>query len=101
MSTVYVFYKPQVTIDKDGDRCAHVFHCANRGCDVTIRHWLDKKDRHSTGNLCKHVKACFSEEALGKERSAGNDKKNHVVTHQSISSCRCLQRTRLNSSFAM
>lgn len=74
-SPVYAFYKAQVTIDEDKGRRAHVFHCANRGCDVSIKRWLDKKDRHSTGNLRKHVKVCFGEEAMGCADSAGSASK--------------------------
>ncbi|KAL6303945.1 hypothetical protein BKA93DRAFT_706033, partial [Sparassis latifolia] len=56
-ATAYAFYKPEVTIetDKVGVR-GHVFCCANRGCK--------DEDRTSTGNMHRHIRKCWSEEAL-------------------------------------
>ncbi|TFY67078.1 hypothetical protein EVJ58_g1873 [Rhodofomes roseus] len=70
---VYAFYKPEVTIkiDDDGKR-AHLFHCANRGCKIIIKRWLDKQDRNSTSNLRKHTKKCFGEEALASADAIGS-----------------------------
>ncbi|KAL6298217.1 hypothetical protein BKA93DRAFT_820487 [Sparassis latifolia] len=63
--TAYAFYKPEVTIetDKAGVR-GHVFCCANRGCKMKVKRWLDKGDRTSTGNMHRHIRKCWGEEAL-------------------------------------
>ncbi|KAL6300118.1 hypothetical protein BKA93DRAFT_741171, partial [Sparassis latifolia] len=59
-------FKPEVTIKSDtAGKHSHVFHCANRGCRTKIARWLDKGDKGSTGNMRKHIKACWGEEALG------------------------------------
>jgi hypothetical protein len=45
-----------------GRRC-HEFKCAARGCKYTSRRYLDTKDKASTGNLIKHAKSCWGDEA--------------------------------------
>lgn len=65
MSPIYAFYEPIPSIAYvDGRQCrqCHVFKCAVRGCKFTSRRYLDTKDRASTGNLLRHVKACWGEE---------------------------------------
>ena len=70
---MYAFYKPEVTIRVNRDvKCAHEFHCANRGCKTTVTRWLDKKDKNSTGNLWKHVKKCWGTEALASADALGS-----------------------------
>ncbi|PIL30443.1 hypothetical protein GSI_07142 [Ganoderma sinense ZZ0214-1] len=63
-STIYAFYKPTPKIQYEGSRCAHIFKCANRGCDVTVRHFLDKKDHSSTSNLRAHAVKCWGPETV-------------------------------------
>lgn len=67
-SPVYVFFKKNPRIEyKDGRTC-HVFECnasrckARNGRDVC--RYLDKGDANSTGNLRKHAKKCWGEEAV-------------------------------------
>ncbi|KAF8547965.1 hypothetical protein OG21DRAFT_1489775 [Imleria badia] len=43
---------------------AHEFKCSAQGCKVKIQQYLDTKDARSTGNMRKHVKACWGSEAL-------------------------------------
>ena len=62
-SPVYAFFEPIPVIESvDGRRC-HVFKCCARGCKYTACHYLDKGDRSSTGNLIRHVKSCWREDA--------------------------------------
>ena len=72
-SVVYAFYKPDVAIveDNEGHR-AHVFRCVNRGCKHQVKRWLHRGDQYSTGNLRKHVKSCFGEEALQRATDSGS-----------------------------
>ncbi|KAI6111131.1 hypothetical protein F5141DRAFT_1188361 [Pisolithus sp. B1] len=46
--------------------CLHVFWCTEKGCKKGVRRYLDKSDAWSTGNMCKHVKACWGEDVLQK-----------------------------------
>lgn len=71
-SPVYAFSDPTPTIEMNGDRRAHVFKCMSKGCKVKIRRFLDKKDARSTGNMRKHVKACWGEEILQTADQARN-----------------------------
>ncbi|GBE78938.1 hypothetical protein SCP_0201350 [Sparassis crispa] len=65
-SPAYAFYKPDVTIQVDEKMHAHayIFHCVNRGCKMKIARWTDKGDKSSMGNLRKHIRKCWGEEAL-------------------------------------
>ena len=56
---------------------AHVFHCANWGCKHQVKRWLHRGDQYSTGNLRKHVKSCFGEEALQRATDSGSVGKAH------------------------
>src|SRR5271155_2442291 len=67
-SPVYVFFKPTPRIEyKDGCAC-HVFECAANRCKAKnghdVRRFLDKGDANSTGNLRKHAKICWGDEAV-------------------------------------
>ena len=58
-SPVYAFFEPIPVIEYvEGCRC-HVFKCCRLGCKLTARCFLDKGDKSSTGNLIRHVKACW------------------------------------------
>jgi hypothetical protein len=67
-SPIYVFFKPTPRIEYKDGRACHIFECdANRckgknGRDV--RRFLDKGDANSTGNLRKHAKMCWGDEAV-------------------------------------
>ncbi|KAL6309071.1 hypothetical protein BKA93DRAFT_821897 [Sparassis latifolia] len=64
-SVAYTFFKPEVTVESDASgKCVHIFYCMNRGCRMKISRWLDKGDAKSTGNLRKHIKVCWGDEAL-------------------------------------
>lgn len=57
-SPVYAFYDPiPEIIYVEGRRC-HVFKCSAQGCKYISRRFLATKDKSSTSNLIKHVKAC-------------------------------------------
>ena len=66
---IYAFYHPVPAAgyikDKKGkERPAHTFKCYNRGCTQTINRYLDTMDRSSTGNLLRHAKSCWGDEAV-------------------------------------
>lgn len=70
---MYAFYSPKVSIYHGPDnKRAHVFHCLKTSCGASIKRWLNKKDRHSTSNLRKHIKACWGEEALASADALGS-----------------------------
>ncbi|KAF8162011.1 hypothetical protein BJ912DRAFT_823218, partial [Pholiota molesta] len=62
-SPVYSFFEPLPTIDYVNGRRCHTFKCAAKGCKFTARRYLDTGDRSSTGNLGRHAKACWGEDA--------------------------------------
>ena len=64
---VYVFFKPFPTIQYIKDRKAHVFICAASPClgqTWFVCRFLDTSDAKLTSNLRRHVKMCWSEEAV-------------------------------------
>jgi len=67
-SPVYVFFKPTPCIEYKDGRACHVFECAANRCKAKnghdIRRFLDKGDANSTGNLHKHAKICWGDEAV-------------------------------------
>lgn len=71
-SPVYAFYGKTPDIVYDGKHRVHVFHCAAKGCKYTCRRYLDTGDSSSTGNLRRHVKKCWGEEALSEADKAAN-----------------------------
>ncbi|KAG2740022.1 hypothetical protein P692DRAFT_20638331, partial [Suillus brevipes Sb2] len=71
-SPIYAFFEPTPRIEYHDSRRCHVFKCAARGCNHSVRRYLDKKDAKSTGNMRKHVKSCWGEEALQAAMATGN-----------------------------
>ncbi|KAI0070512.1 hypothetical protein K474DRAFT_1608564, partial [Panus rudis PR-1116 ss-1] len=70
-STVYSFYKADVSIiEKDGRR-GHVFACYNKGCKTKITRWLNTKDSRSTSNLARHAKKCWGADAVAVAQDSG------------------------------
>ncbi|KAG2092146.1 uncharacterized protein F5147DRAFT_779766 [Suillus discolor] len=63
-SPIYALFGPIPVIQEVDKCCVHVFKCSAKGCKVTIRHFLNKKDARSTGNMRKHAKSCWGEEVL-------------------------------------
>ncbi|RDX54669.1 hypothetical protein OH76DRAFT_1340676, partial [Lentinus brumalis] len=73
-SFVYGFFEAEVTIEVfEGRRCL-VFRCAAKRCrtDSLVRRYLDKGDRSSSGNLHKHVRACWGAEAMAQAKELGD-----------------------------
>ena len=62
-SPVYAFYEPIPDIAYVDGRRVHIFKCTARSCRYTCRRFLDGLDRSSTGNLIKHVKTCWGDDA--------------------------------------
>ncbi|KAI1793035.1 hypothetical protein LXA43DRAFT_886392, partial [Ganoderma leucocontextum] len=71
-STIYAFYDPRPTIEYEEKRRSHLFHCANRGCKVTVRRYLDTKDHSSTSNLRAHAVKCWGPETVEAAKEAAN-----------------------------
>ncbi|KAH9918531.1 uncharacterized protein BXZ73DRAFT_52866 [Epithele typhae] len=64
-SPIYGFFKPIPKIaDIDGRR-VHVFECMAKGCiKKAVNRYIDKGDATSTGNMTRHAKNCFGEDAV-------------------------------------
>ncbi|KIL54599.1 hypothetical protein M378DRAFT_92236, partial [Amanita muscaria Koide BX008] len=62
-SPIYAFFGPVPAIEYVHGRRCHVFKCSGQGCKFMARRYLDKGDRASTGNLIRHAKACWGEDA--------------------------------------
>ncbi|KIK17266.1 hypothetical protein PISMIDRAFT_76557, partial [Pisolithus microcarpus 441] len=60
-SPIYAFFTPEPTIEYIAGHRSHVFWCTAKGCKKGVRRYLDKSDAQSTGNMCKHVKACWGD----------------------------------------
>jgi hypothetical protein len=82
VSPVYAFFNPEPQIVVIGGRRAHEFKCIAKGCKGTTRRFLDKKDARSTGNMRKHVKACWGEDALAAADDAkdANEARTKIVS---------------------
>jgi hypothetical protein len=70
-SPIYAIYHPTPTIEVVDGRRAHVFACTVKACKYKCRR---KGDAFSTGNLRRHVKSCWGEEALNAAESASDVK---------------------------
>ncbi|KAH9981719.1 hypothetical protein BJV74DRAFT_879180 [Russula compacta] len=79
-SLVYAFYHPVPDVIYVKGRRCHEFKCAAHGCKYTSRRYLDMKDKSSTGNLIKHAKSCWGNEAW----KAVNDCKNATEARESV-----------------
>jgi hypothetical protein len=63
-SPIYAFFSPIPDIEEIDECTTHVFKCLNCGCNTKIWHYLDKKDAQSTGNMRKHAKSCWGDDAV-------------------------------------
>jgi hypothetical protein len=77
---IYAFYHATPDIGYEDGRRFHGFRCAARGCKKVVRRFLDKSDARSTGNLRKHAKSCWGEEAV----EAAGTVKNATEARESI-----------------
>ncbi|KAG2040592.1 hypothetical protein BDR03DRAFT_857502 [Suillus americanus] len=64
ISLVYAFFNPTPCIVTIEGRLAHEFMCLGKSCKATVRRYLNKKDARSTGNMRKHVRACWGKDIL-------------------------------------
>jgi hypothetical protein len=69
---VYAFYDPIPEITYVNKWRCYEFKCAARGCKYKSRRYLDTKDRASMGNLVKHAKLCWGEEAWSAAEQCGS-----------------------------
>ena len=80
-ASIYSFYKPTPEIAYvDGRRC-HIFSCLGKSCKYQCRRFLDKGDSNSTGNLRKHARSCWGDDAIKAAEAAQdvNVARNSVV----------------------
>lgn len=67
---IYAFFEPVPTITYVDGRRVHVFKCISKSCmgkgrnPRLVNRYLDTGDRKSTGNLRKHAKLCFGDDAI-------------------------------------
>ncbi|KAF9229364.1 hypothetical protein BS17DRAFT_689570, partial [Gyrodon lividus] len=64
VSPVYAFFDLTPAIIDINGCCVHEFKCSAHSCKAKIHWYLDKKDVCLTGNMWKHVKLCWGDEAL-------------------------------------
>lgn len=68
VSPIYIFFRPTPRIEYVEGRHCHVFECAAGQCRAQngrdVRRFLNKGDGNSTGNLHRHAKCCWGEEAV-------------------------------------
>ncbi|KAF8547223.1 hypothetical protein OG21DRAFT_1377548, partial [Imleria badia] len=79
-SPIYAFFEPKPLVEEQNGRHSHLFKCASRSCKTTIRHYLDTKDTRSTGNMRKHARKCWGDEAV----SAADDAKDMNEAHTKV-----------------
>ncbi|KAM6502846.1 hypothetical protein JOM56_002823, partial [Amanita muscaria] len=68
-SPVYAFFS-RPAIEYVDSRRSHVFKCLARGCNKTIRRYLDKGDAKSTSNMWKHARTCYGEDVVNEITNA-------------------------------
>jgi len=90
-SPVYVFFKQTPSIAYIKGRRVHEFecaatHCMGKGNGHIVCHYLDTGDAKSTGNLCKHVKICWGEDAV----AAADDTRNVQAAHEALGKMRSM-----------
>ncbi|KAG2345886.1 hypothetical protein BDR05DRAFT_843821, partial [Suillus weaverae] len=83
ISPVYAFFDPTPQIVEIAGCHAHEFKCQANGCKVKVRHFLDKADARSTGNMRKHVRLCWGGEVL---KAADNTKDANEVCSKIVGS---------------
>lgn len=74
-SCVYAFFKAEVKIETtpDDGRRYLAFRCAAKHCKTgrPVRRYLDKGDQ-SSGNLFKHARTCWGDEAVDQAQELGD-----------------------------
>ena len=80
-SSIYAFYAPYPVIGYEGKRCYHEFKCAAKGCKKGVQCFLDKMNAKSTGNMRKHARHCWGDDAirLADEARTCNVARNSIV----------------------
>ncbi|KAH9911967.1 uncharacterized protein BXZ73DRAFT_56690 [Epithele typhae] len=71
-SPIYGFFKPipKVASDVNGRRM-HIFECTAKSCHKkSVNRYIDKGDATSTGNMTRHAKGCFGDEAVKRATKA-------------------------------
>ena len=84
-SPIYVFFKHTPSIETIKGRRVHIFECNAKSCmgkgnGRMVRRYLDTGDVKSTGNLQKHARGCWGEEAV----TAANNTKNVWAAREAL-----------------
>ncbi|KAG1760281.1 hypothetical protein EDD22DRAFT_781373, partial [Suillus occidentalis] len=77
---IYSFFNPVPVIGHVNGQRFHAFSCCTKGCNQSIRRFLDKADAKSTSNMRKHAKKCWGTETVEIVDKA----KNATVARESI-----------------
>ncbi|KAG1871906.1 hypothetical protein C8R48DRAFT_574158, partial [Suillus tomentosus] len=80
IAPIYSFFNPVPVIGHVNGRRFHAFSCCAKGCNQSIRRFLDKADAKSTSNMRKHAKKCWGRETVEIVDKA----KNATVARESI-----------------
>ena len=89
-SPIYVFFEPMPDIGYVAGHRYHAFQCAGKNCNFESRRFLDKGDVNSTGNMHRHVKRCWGEEALKAAEAAENIGKARVMVVEALNETRSI-----------
>ena len=71
-SPIYAFFGSVPKIEYIKRWKCHTFVCSAVGCRHEVRQYIGTSDAQSTGNMCKHVKKCWGEEAWSRADSIKN-----------------------------
>ncbi|KAH9916622.1 uncharacterized protein BXZ73DRAFT_2163, partial [Epithele typhae] len=88
-SPIYGFFKPIPKIVDVGGRRVHIFECGAKGCKCNkkfINRFLNTADATSTGNMFRHARVCWGEEAVNhtiKNRMTPGEVRQHFVKNAS------------------
>ena len=83
-SATYAFFEPVLGINYiKGSKC-HTFQCSAMGCNHTIHCYIGTTDAQSTGNMRKHAKKCWGDEAVEGADNAKDVSEAHEKVVKSI-----------------
>ncbi|RPD53316.1 hypothetical protein L226DRAFT_473346 [Lentinus tigrinus ALCF2SS1-7] len=97
-SCAYVFFKAEVEVEVVKGRRCLIFRCGARVCqsEKPVHRFLDTGDRASSGNLFKHARTCWGDEAVEQAMELGDATRVHNTLVVKI-----LQNGRITEFFAL
>jgi len=69
-SSIYAFFDPISKIKYVDSWWSHIFKCFAKCCNHNVCCYLDKSDKVSTGNMCKHIHSCWGEAVINQINDA-------------------------------